>query len=351
MKHQHPRHERQQRPHSSQQTTRLRKSQPVEHLRRKHRYRRRTHIATKALRRQRTARVPMIYIRQIVEHRQVHTEDPDLRDPQRNRRRDPADMRKGRPPEPKEPDRKKRAFEAREVQPSLRLGGQLRPPPPRGFLLVDTYNCANDAADCDGGEGAAVGLGVETVAGREDERDDGECHVQHRPCKSRPKGKEEDDGLGAEELEGRGGAEVDHAAEGGALFIGEDFVAEAAFVVWRAVLLMAGGGGRFEQSEVFVDGGGASGEEDRAAGLAEEEDEGRQEEAGGDELVVEHPAPGGAADDPPRDEWAEACAGKRTTGVDRHWSVAVLGVKYVAQNAADDGGEGGRGGANEEAGY
>ena len=86
------------------------------------------------------------------------------------------------------------------------------------------------------------------MAGAEDEGDDGEGHVEDCPGEGGPEGEEEDDGFGGEEFEGDGEGEVDHVCEGGALFVGENFVAETKIMIgWE---LRDGG----------VDGFGAAGE-------------------------------------------------------------------------------------------
>lgn len=201
---QHPRHEGQQRGDPAQQTTRAGIAQLSEHLIREQWKDGGEDIPRKPLRGQRTRRVPMVHVGQVIEHGEIDDEDAHLGATQRQHGRDPVHARERGPSEPKEPDRQQRGLETGKIQPALGGRGEFRPVLFRNAFLEHTHNRRQDRADRDGREHGAGLFGVEAVSSAEHERDDGECHVQQRPGEGGPQREKEHDGFGEQELEGDG---------------------------------------------------------------------------------------------------------------------------------------------------
>jgi len=119
IKHKHPRNNGQQRPNPTQQRTRLRKPQIFEQRRRHKREHTAEHIPTAALRRQRTARVAMICVCEIIEGREVDGIDPHCSAADCERWDDPRYGVELGPSEPEKANGKQRTLYASEIQPPL----------------------------------------------------------------------------------------------------------------------------------------------------------------------------------------------------------------------------------------
>lgn len=84
-------------------------------------------VAAETLCRQRTARIAMIHISQVIERRQVHGINAHRREPDPETRHDPVHVAELRPAEPEEPDGEERGLDACEIQADFGVvGGFLR---------------------------------------------------------------------------------------------------------------------------------------------------------------------------------------------------------------------------------
>jgi len=224
---------RQHNPHSSKQTTSRLKPHPPKHLHGHKREAPPQEIPTHTTRRQRRARIRLVHISRIVERGQKDREDAHRDDHQRDRRHDPVNIAITCPAEPEHADRHEQGLRTREPQASLGVRGEAGAESAHGpFVLVDEEDGAEDGADAGRGEDRAGLFEGEGVVCGVDERDGAELQVEDGPGEGDPEAEADDDGFGEEEVGGAGEGQFDHFEDGGALFFGENFVADALGVGW-----------------------------------------------------------------------------------------------------------------------
>lgn len=285
----------------------------------------------------------MVRVREVVEHAEVDGEDANRGDAHGDARHHPVDAGRAGPPEHEQPDGHARALDARKVQPALGRVQQLAVLP-RNLLLVDGQHAGDQRADAHGGEDGVGLLQREAVVALEHERDRRQRQVQDGPGEGDPEREPEHDGLGEEEVERAVQGDRDHGLERCALFVGLHFPADAL----RGDCGVRGGGGHVDPEvaccfalvvplvECFC----LAGEQNGASSLLEDDADEGDHDGGHDGLQVEDPAPGEVLRDEPGHQRAPACAEEGGAREQCHGRVALLGVVYVGDYAADHGGEG-----------